>query len=195
MHKDFAVHYSPALKAAFASAFVEGQTQTYRFEDTTEEAIRLLVHWMYTQQLDTERDMEKLKERGPNGANVTQNTALFQLWVLADKMLIPRLQNMVMDKIDELARYTRLTPTSHVRYTWKNTQYGSPLRAWYLKEYAYEFKRKYLDEVKLRKRCPSEMLAELAVLLLQSMPDSARQKEKTERRDVSKYHVAIPDGE
>ena len=51
VHKDFSCHYSPVLKAASASSFVEGQTQTYKLPDATEEATALLVHWFYTQEL------------------------------------------------------------------------------------------------------------------------------------------------
>ncbi|PVH85664.1 hypothetical protein DL98DRAFT_568007 [Cadophora sp. DSE1049] len=49
VHREFACRYSPVLDAAFKSDFVEGQTQEYRFEDTSEDAVRLLVHWFYTQ--------------------------------------------------------------------------------------------------------------------------------------------------
>ena len=48
VHREFASHYSPVLKAAVNSKFSEGQTQTYRLQETTDRAIRLLVHWFYT---------------------------------------------------------------------------------------------------------------------------------------------------
>jgi hypothetical protein len=44
IHKEFVVHYSPVLKAAFNSEFIEGKNQTYRLEDTTERALRLLTY-------------------------------------------------------------------------------------------------------------------------------------------------------
>jgi hypothetical protein len=35
VHKEHACHHSPILNAAFNGNFVEGQTQTYRIEDTS----------------------------------------------------------------------------------------------------------------------------------------------------------------
>lgn len=51
VHKDFACHYSPVLRAAFNSSFIEGETQTYDLDDVEEETVRLLVHWIYTQSI------------------------------------------------------------------------------------------------------------------------------------------------
>lgn len=42
VHKDFVCHYSPVLKAAFESDFIEGQTQSYRLKDTSERTVKLL---------------------------------------------------------------------------------------------------------------------------------------------------------
>jgi hypothetical protein len=35
IHKEFACYHSPVFDAAFNGPFVEGQTQTYRMDDTT----------------------------------------------------------------------------------------------------------------------------------------------------------------
>ncbi|KAK0126627.1 hypothetical protein ONS95_008213 [Cadophora gregata] len=53
VHKYFACHYSPVFDAAFNGNFLEGQTQEYKIQDVDEETVRLLVHWLYTQTLDT----------------------------------------------------------------------------------------------------------------------------------------------
>lgn len=51
VHKDFACHYSSVLKAALNSTFIEGETQAYNLDDVCQVAVRLLVHWLYTQSL------------------------------------------------------------------------------------------------------------------------------------------------
>ncbi|KAG4427590.1 hypothetical protein IFR05_016927 [Cadophora sp. M221] len=51
VHKDFASHYSPVLKAAFNSSFIAGQTQIYNLPEADEDTVRLLFHWFYTQEL------------------------------------------------------------------------------------------------------------------------------------------------
>lgn len=44
VHSSFAIHYSPVLKAAFGSDFIEGKTQEYRLDEESEETVRLLIH-------------------------------------------------------------------------------------------------------------------------------------------------------
>ncbi len=44
VHRDVACHYSPIFKAAFNSNFVEGQTQTYRLEDVSQQTVKSLIH-------------------------------------------------------------------------------------------------------------------------------------------------------
>lgn len=52
VHKEFAIYHSPALKAAFNSSFVEGQTQEYCLHDINEEVARLFTTWLYTQKVE-----------------------------------------------------------------------------------------------------------------------------------------------
>jgi BTB/POZ domain len=52
MHKERVCYYSPVLNAAFNSTFIEGQTQTYRLEDTSPSAFRLFTQWIYGQKFD-----------------------------------------------------------------------------------------------------------------------------------------------
>jgi hypothetical protein len=86
VHKDFACHHSSVFHAAFTTNnFLEGQTQTYVLQNTTEPVVRLLVHWMYTEQLD-------ISESESAKPNSSEDLSLVQLWILADKLLIPRLQ-------------------------------------------------------------------------------------------------------
>lgn len=53
VHKQFACYYSPVLKAAPNSEFIEGQTQIYTFEETKHElAFAFFVQWLYAQKID-----------------------------------------------------------------------------------------------------------------------------------------------
>jgi hypothetical protein len=122
VHKEFACHYSPFLKAAFNSNFVEGQTQTYQCQDTSEVAVRLLIHWFYTQTLDT-----KPFNANDRQAVLAEDRSLVKLWILADKMLIPRLQNLVVEKLVSLRSQANITLTHCIDYIYKHTAKGSPL--------------------------------------------------------------------
>lgn len=103
VHREHVCSYSPVLKAAFNSSFVEGQTQSYRLDDIRPDSFRLFVQWLYTQGFCI------LDEISLAGAEPTSEMALtttrlcqerdlniIQLWLLADKFLIPRLQNDAM---------------------------------------------------------------------------------------------------
>lgn len=137
IHKDFACHYSPVLKAALNSNFIEGQTQSYRMEEDNHEAVHLLIHWFYTQVLDTQQPKERLTGKPKDN----EDLALIQLWILADKLLIPELQNLVTGRIDSIRRITQAIPTGCLQSVYKDTSAGSPLRRWFVHQCAAQGSR------------------------------------------------------
>ena len=137
VHKDFACHYSPVFKAAFNSSFVEGQTQEYRVDEEDEEVVRLLVHWLYTQQLDVHRATEEAQIDKPEVAR-KEDLCLVKLWVLADKILIPQLQNMTLDVLDERRVKSKAVMDSKcLAYICANTSKDSGLRRWVVHRCAF----------------------------------------------------------
>ncbi|KIN03964.1 hypothetical protein OIDMADRAFT_26597 [Oidiodendron maius Zn] len=86
LHKDFACHYSPVFHAAFNGNFIEGQTQTYHLEDAQDKVVTLLVQWIYTRRIVTTD-------------NYTDYENLITLWILADKLCMPALQNAIIDRL------------------------------------------------------------------------------------------------
>jgi hypothetical protein len=168
LHKDFEYHYSPVLKAAFNSAFIEGQTQTYNLRDTNERAVRLLVHWFYTPKLDY--------DVSPGSASGSKFLSLFQLWVLADWLLVPLLQKMVMHEIQGLCACLRQTPTDCINYVYNSISPGSQPHRFILEECAYSVLSAWY--MKYPKVFPEDMLIELASLFAESL--------KPQRREVFK---------
>jgi hypothetical protein len=63
VYKNFAGHYFSVLKVTFNRNFIESQNQEYRLDEDTEEVVRLLVQWFYTQTLDI-RQLEEELESG-----------------------------------------------------------------------------------------------------------------------------------
>ncbi|KAG4424720.1 hypothetical protein IFR04_002068 [Cadophora malorum] len=104
VHREFACYHSKVLNAAFNSNFIEGQTQTYQLEDTTPGTFKLLVQWLYTQklkisQLTCPEQFGGLAEKVDRDADVCwyeEDMNLARLWVLADRLGMPKLQNNVM---------------------------------------------------------------------------------------------------
>jgi hypothetical protein len=126
LHKDFACHYSPVFKAAFNSGFIEGQSQEYRLGVDEEEVVRLLVEWIYTQTLNIRQPDEKLDD----AASMEEDLLLAKLWVLADKLLLPQLQNQVLDRVQEICEAAGRMPIGCLHYVYNNTPPGSLLRRW-----------------------------------------------------------------
>ncbi|PVH87828.1 hypothetical protein DL98DRAFT_581064 [Cadophora sp. DSE1049] len=106
VHKNAACAHSPFFKAAFESKMLEGTTQTMRLDDVDEKTFGMLVHYLYTSQLETSlyiiNDPRELKEAGlPYDPNLLDYdlVQLVKLWKLGERVLMPLLQNKVMAEL------------------------------------------------------------------------------------------------
>jgi hypothetical protein len=113
LHKSFVCHNSPYFEAAFNSALVEGQTQTLVYDKTTPEAFGLFAKWIYSKTIKDDDG----KSPPP--------TEMVQLWVLADKILVPGLQNAAIRGLHERGCIISL---HEFGYVYDNTTVRSPLR-------------------------------------------------------------------
>ena len=177
--------YSPVLKAAFESPhFVEGQTKTYKMDDTTEGTFQLFVQWHYTQSIS--RDVNVTNHVDMQDAMLS----LLELWVLADKLLIPTLQNYVMFWINEhmvKCHDNGIKAGCFFIYTWENTAEGSPLRRYFLDVAAW---REGLDKWMENSHIifPNDFLRELVIYLFVALPTGFRE-EQIAKRDVKEFMV------
>ncbi|TVY71184.1 hypothetical protein LSUE1_G008211 [Lachnellula suecica] len=104
VHKEHACHYSPVLNKAFTSEFIEGSTKIYKMEEEYPEAFRHFVQWMYKQKINNLMSNNKVSS-GKTEEETTrlvdeqnqQTTDLINLWLLADILNIPQLQNTAME--------------------------------------------------------------------------------------------------
>jgi len=109
---------------------LKAQTRTYRLEDTSPDAFRLLVRWLYTAQFEAPRDPD-LKNFSEADE---QNLAIVHLWILADKLLIPHLQNQVMRVFSKLVSQGldeydgQYFSTNWIPMAYERTPPDSPLR-------------------------------------------------------------------
>ncbi|TVY92543.1 hypothetical protein LAWI1_G001527 [Lachnellula willkommii] len=137
VHKEFACHYSPVLKAAFNSDFIEGQTQTYILEDIGEhgiESFTLFVEWLYTQKLDLLEELKDIVDGDKEYRNIpvnTQRTVAAQtkaaeVWILAEKLLVPSLQNLAIEQFERISfDIKRIPGDGHTKYIFANTSQGN----------------------------------------------------------------------
>ncbi|KAE9381305.1 hypothetical protein N431DRAFT_457906 [Stipitochalara longipes BDJ] len=133
VHKEVACLHCPVFEAAFNSNFIEGQTQTYKIDDTTVEAFQYLVQWFYGQKFKSlvvsqtdikiylaliriitsistsqaEKDKAKAQLKTMPDPKISHKFAvrcssLCRVWVLADRLQIPRVQNLVIDELERI---------------------------------------------------------------------------------------------
>jgi hypothetical protein len=85
-HRNLISHYSPFFAAAFKGNFKEGLSQEMTLEADFK-AFGVFSNWLYTQTiLDSEGYQPDM-------------CSLAHLWILADRFLVPRLQNKVVDNL------------------------------------------------------------------------------------------------
>lgn len=96
---------------------------------------------------DREADCEEIIDKNPpSQADVEESMDLARTWVLADKMMIPALQNAVLDKLDQVADAMNTYPSVILRYVYENTYHGSQFRKYLVSRClssccAYQFRR------------------------------------------------------
>ena len=163
VHREFACHYSPVLKAAFDSDFKEGQTQIYNLIDASDQSVTLLGQWLYTQRLDVH-----ISEIG----HFEKARILCELWILADKLRIPRLQNTILHQLEAHCEFANVVPTSSIRYIWDNTSPGAGLRRWLLYQIAHHLKTSAI--INHPERFPPDILLELAVYTIDQYSEGSR---------------------
>lgn len=139
----FACDASPVLNAAFNSTFLEGSTKIYTLFDTDPEIFNRFVQWLYSKNFASNILDSATKELHPNldmqKKFDAETLKLLQLWVLADKLLAPRLQNVVTEEIYVYWRksYAYAKSTVWIPYVYANTLEDSPLRRFAVRHAVY----------------------------------------------------------
>ncbi|TAQ88742.1 hypothetical protein B7494_g2906 [Chlorociboria aeruginascens] len=171
VHKEFACFYSPVFDAAFSSASIEGQTQTYRLEDTSVGAICLLIEWLYSREIAT-----------PNDGDVS-DIDLVYLWVLADKLFLPGLQNLAIDAIRQRLDETKSIPSSTFEKLYELTSTESPLRRLAVDQcVCYSVDTTF-------KRVPSDYPHEMLIDIATAMKCEIKRGINSTKRIMSNYYV------
>ena len=182
VHKSFACHYSPVFKAAFESGFIEGQTQTYKFDDVEGGVVQLLVKWLYTQEFTIEIDLNAGVDMVKTQVRVNTMLAV-KLWILANKLLIFNLQNKIIDWLRWSNNTSKFTPTVCLEYVYAHTSVNSALRRLFVAQCAHGLPRK--DFHRYSACFPKEMLLDLAVYF------ATKSKMKDKIEDNESFYVKI----
>ncbi|GAB7360233.1 hypothetical protein MBLNU230_g7993t1 [Neophaeotheca triangularis] len=115
VHKGVLTFYPGYFKGALNGGFAEAQSDTITLKTESASSFAHLVRWMYTRQL-------------PNRGTMQEGDSLIQLYILADRRMVPLLMNAVIDQLRNLVAETGTFPTHRLKDIYKNTIEGSPLR-------------------------------------------------------------------
>lgn len=184
VHKDFACHYVESFEYAFNNMSIyEGQTQTYHLVDTTARAFELLVQWLYSQKLVLVQLEDRQMTEEDEEDQADEDCGLVELWVLAEKLKLPKLQDLVIDSIEKIRIKVEMVPSHTVKYVYEHTEPGSKLRKFFLDCCAVDMGSIMLSET--AQHYPWTFLIDLASYLIQIHKDI-----EWEDRDMSDFHVA-----
>ncbi len=155
VHKNYICHYSPYFEAAFNGNFVEGANQVLDLDDTKPKIFGMFLNWLYSQ--------EVVDDEG----NSPSCSDYINLWILADRLLVPTLQTHVLAQlgISRKANEKGKSLSSGIfQRVWDNTIEGSPLRA-------------YLVEAMVKKpkpsgiKCPSHYPHGMLIAIIDGLRD------------------------
>lgn len=131
----------------------------------------MLSQWLYTQRLNGE-----LGGKGKAGLNLPR------LWILAEKLLMPRLQNLVIGLIESFRFKHSEICSSMFQYVWDNTCANSPLRRLYVHQCVWNLTKESYHSV--LDHFPKQMLADICF----QFRENANNQTKFSRNMVD-FHV------
>ncbi|KAG4428473.1 hypothetical protein IFR05_016042 [Cadophora sp. M221] len=99
VHRSLACAASPFFKAAFESNMIEGTTQTMHLEDVEADVFGVLVHHLYSHELD-ESSFVIIDDATGESCDF-DFLLLARLWKLGERFLMPALQNDVVIELLE----------------------------------------------------------------------------------------------
>jgi len=152
----------PFFKAAFTKEFKEASEGALHLPEDDVDTFERFLQWIYSGEynlsgLETETEADE------------RYLQLAMLYILADKLQVPRLKNNVIDKLFEMkAKANRVPQRTAVSYVFKSSMGNSQLRKFMVDWYAWHINFKYYNEAakEFLYQCP-EFAADLAITLAQ----------------------------
>lgn len=189
IHKDQLCAISAYFKAALEGGFQETVRGEVVLKETTALAFGMFNEWLYTGTIKQELCMESgsmtLQKLGKDKPTFSE---LLDVWVLADYLLAPKLQNFIVDMMEAKHMKRAIPPLHEFGYFYIHTQSGSPMRRFLVDMCIWRFRgengepyRKFIDYM------PRDMAVDLMVAL-------ARRVEGLERGPsfvAKNYYVKI----
>ena len=177
IHKGHICHYSPFFDAAFNGTFAEAETQMVELYEVKPETFGIFVNWIYTQDIFSE------------GGEIPNVQGLVHLWLLADRLLVPSLQNKALDLIESTRQQKgndRL-PSEIFPVIYENTNAESALRLYVVRVCSAP----YLAKIKNTKNYPHEMLVDV----INAIRHRSMSKDRLASVDMEPFHLEEEKGD
>jgi hypothetical protein len=169
-HKCYICHYSPFFYAAFNGRFSEGASQSMVHDTVSIEAFGIFATWIYNQKIeDGAGEVPCIKD-------------LANLWIIADVFLIPALQNMCVEALNDQFSKIDCLPTLLFGHVYENTKEDSPLRRMFV-----DLCLAHESKIKMEDNYPSQMLIDIANASKDGKPSKST---KLSKDRIKKYFVS-----
>ena len=165
-HKELLCHYSPFFENAFNGQFIEAKTQTMEMEDINSDVVGLLIHWLYTQNIEFDEEDE-----APD--SVANLLPLAKLWTLADLCLIPTLQNAAATLIHPLLKCAESTAVKEFSEYAYETEGNIQLKRMIVDKLAWFLSAKELERWMREGKLSGELFIGVVVALKKGKPQSS----------------------
>lgn len=106
--RDLVIKFSTVFRAAFADSWMEAHNQAMTLEDVEPEVFKLLVHWMHNDGYVPDRPTGNYFPGRPTGSPGKQLVTYGRLWMLADRLNMTELQNIVALTLRRRIRNTHI---------------------------------------------------------------------------------------
>lgn len=177
----------PFFAKAFNGPFLEGQTQTMKFDNIDVGTFGLVVSWLYHQKI------EEVTEENSQGTTMTfpqKPVRLAKLWVLTQRLILPVLQNAAMDALKDYAFSAQEDLLDMVDYLYQEESVGEAVisRRFAVDTYIRIYEKP--DAADMLKLMPRGMLVDVGMAFKNhhvGLSNSSRRA----RKEKSGYHVKL----
>ncbi|TVY13743.1 hypothetical protein LARI1_G008202 [Lachnellula arida] len=197
VHREFACHYSPVLYTEFNKQCIDGQIQVFRMEEENPKAFHHFVSWIYTRKIGYLVTGSKVSSAPRSRVSQLvaqfseQTTVLFHLWILAQELQIPRLQNVAMNCLVLTGPLNSKLVGSLSFVMYQRTDVESPLRHFMAQTCAWHMDPSDIDT--FAENFDKNFVIDVWKAMRTSAPDRA--VERNRQRIVSEdFHVKGPYG-
>ncbi|KFY71686.1 hypothetical protein V499_08133 [Pseudogymnoascus sp. VKM F-103] len=175
IHKDKLCSSSAYFRAAFEGSFQEAVRGEVVLKETSAMAFGMMIEWLYagkiSEELCTDSDLSIADKMVKDKPTFSQ---LLDVWILADYLIAPQLQNFVIDTMTSRIMKRRLPPVKDFVYFYEHTQSGSPMRKFLVDLCIWRYGEKaplYRTDVAFM---PREMAGDIMMMLAMRAERSTR---------------------